>query len=231
MKVRFFIIFLIISFSTVITFAPNLYAGDLEDRVQNSLDVLNEIMSIPEKGIPYDLFEKCRAIAIFPHVVKGGFIICGGFGKGVICFHDVATGKWSPPAFFTLGGGSCGFQAGVQAIDLVLLIMTKRGLEGLLKSKVKLGGDIGVAAGPVGRRFEAGTDILLNAAIYSYSRTKGLFAGLSLEGATIIQDKDANRAFYGKELSARNIILEEKVVPPSVAQKLIKTLSKYSLNK
>ncbi|RLA94090.1 MAG: hypothetical protein DRG25_03245 [Deltaproteobacteria bacterium] len=229
MKTKSF--FVTILFSVSFLFTSLLYAGDLEDRVENSIAVLNEIMKIPEKGIPTDLFDRCSAIAIFPHVVKGGFIFGGRFGRGVISVHDKKTGKWSPPAFFTLGGGSYGFQVGVQAIDLVLLIMTKRGLEGLLKSKVTLGGDLGVAAGPVGRRTEAGIDILLKAEIFSYSRAKGIFAGISLEGATIFQDKDANRAFYGKELSAQEILLEGKAKPPLIAQTLINTLIKYSSRK
>lgn len=226
MKSHFFTVFITILFIFIPT--ASIFAGDLEDRVENSKDVLTEVMGIPEKGIPCNLLNKCWAIAIFPHVVKGGFIFGGKYGRGVMSSHDPATGRWSNPAFFTIVGGSYGFQAGVEAIDLVLLILTKRGVEGLLKSKIKLGGDISVAAGPVGRRFEAGTDILLKAEILSYSRTKGLFAGLSLEGATILPDKDANRTFYGKELSPRAILLEEKAKGTAIGQKLINTLKNYS---
>ena len=140
-------------------------ADELDERVENAQAVLTEIMDMPEKGIPYQLFDSCEAIAVIPHVVKAGFVIGGKYGKGVVSAKDKKTGKWSAPAFFTLAGGSYGFQAGVQAIDLVLLIMSERGLDGMLQSKVKLGADIGVAAGPVGRRAEAGTDLLLKAEI------------------------------------------------------------------
>ena len=187
-------------------------------------------MRIPEKGIPAELLNCCRAIAIFPNVLKGGFIFGVKGGKGIICAHDPENGTWSPPAFFTIGGGSWGLQIGAQSIDLVLVIMSKRGLDGLLTSKIKLGGDVGIAAGPVGRRAEAGIDLFLKAEILSYSRSKGLFAGLSLEGATIFQNQDSNRAFYGKELSARDILIDKKIVATSLAQKLINTLQKYSSN-
>jgi SH3 domain-containing YSC84-like protein 1 len=208
-------------------FSTACFAGKLETRVENSIDVLNEVMGIPEKGIPSDLLKSCRAVAIFPNVLKGAFIFGAKGGKGIICSHDPQTGTWSAPAFFTIGGGSWGLQIGAESIDLVLVIMTKRGLDSLLTSKVKLGGDIGVAAGPVGRRAEAGVDILLKAEILSYSRSKGLFAGLSLEGATIFQTEDANRAFYGKELSAREILIDKMIKPTPLGQKLINTLQKY----
>jgi len=228
MKTRIFSKFIILLSPVLIIFPSFLYAGELQERVKNARMVLNETMNIPDKGIPYDLFHKSRAIAIFPHVIKGGFVVGGKYGKGIISVHDEKTGMWSPPAFFSLVGGSYGLQAGVQAIDLVLLITTKRGFEGLLKSSVKLGVDIGIAAGPVGRRLEAGTDILLKAEILSYSRSKGLFAGISLEGATLIHNDDDNRIFYGKKLSARDILLEGKADPPPVAKTLITTLKDYS---
>lgn len=209
-------------------FSSACFAGKLETRVENSIDVVNEVMAIPEKGIPCDLLKHCRAIAIFPSVLKGAFIFGAQGGKGIICSHDPVTGKWSPPAFFTIGGGSWGLQVGAESIDLVLVIMTKRGLDSLLTSKVKLGGDVGVAAGPVGRRAEAGVDVLLRAEMLSYSRSKGLFAGLSLEGSTIFQNQDSNRAFYGEELSAREILIDNKVAPTPLGKKLITTLKKYS---
>ena len=209
-------------------FASPLRAGELEERVQNARVVLNQVMSIPDNGIPCDLFAKCKAVAVFPHVVKGAFILGGNFGRGIISVHNPDTGAWSPPALFTIAGGSLGFQAGIEAIDLVLLVMAQKGVDSLLKSKVKLGADIGVTAGPVGRRLEAGTDILLYSEIYSYSRSKGLFAGVSLEGATILEDQDANRALYGKEVSARDILLKGEIEPPAVAQGLINTLQRLS---
>jgi lipid-binding SYLF domain-containing protein len=209
-------------------FSTACLAGKLEERVKNSTDVINEIMGIPEKGIPSDLLKCCRAIAIFPSVLKGAFIFGAEGGKGIICAHDPETGTWSAPAFFTIGAGSWGLQIGAESIDLILVITSKRGLDSLLTSKFKLGGDIGIAAGPVGRRAEAGMDILLKAEILSYSRSKGLFAGLSLEGATIFQNQDANRAFYRRELSARDILIDKKIKPTPDGQKLIETLQKYS---
>ncbi|WP_435550587.1 lipid-binding SYLF domain-containing protein [Desulfobacterium sp. N47] len=150
----------------------------------------------------------------------------GNFGEGVVCARNARTGNWSPPAFFTVAGGSFGFQVGVESIDLVLLVMNKKGLDSILQSKVVLGGDISATAGPVGRTLEAGTDILLKSEIYSYSRTKGLFAGISLKGATIFANDDANRAFYGKELSARQITLEHDAKNiPQAAEKLVQILN------
>jgi SH3 domain-containing YSC84-like protein 1 len=226
LKINFFCI--VITLLCCCLFSAACFAGKLEERVENSTDVINEIMGIPEKGIPSDLLKCCRAVAIFPNVLKGGFIFGVKGGKGIICAHDPETGNWSAPAFFTIGGGSWGLQIGAESIDLVLVIMSKRGLDSLLTSKVKLGGDVGIAAGPVGRRAEAGVDIFLKAEILSYSRSKGLFAGLSLEGATIFQNQDANRAFYGKELSARDILIDKKIIPTPPGQKLIETLQKYS---
>jgi lipid-binding SYLF domain-containing protein len=226
MKNKFFSIF--ISLLCCFLFSVTCFAGKLEERVENSTDVINEIMGMPEKGIHSDLLKCCRAVAIFPNVLKGAFIFGAKGGKGIICAHDPETGNWSAPAFFTIGGGSWGLQIGAESIDLVLVIMSKRGLDSLLTSKVKLGGDVGIAAGPVGRRAEAGVDILLKAEMLSYSRSKGLFAGLSLEGATIFQNQDANRAFYGKELSARDILIDKKIKPTLPGQKLINTLQKYS---
>jgi len=225
-KINFFSI--LIALLCCFLFSVTCFAGKLETRVENSIDVLNEIMAIPEKGIPIDLLKRCRAVAIFPSVLKGAFIFGAQGGKGIICSHDPQTGQWSPPAFFTIGAGSWGLQIGGQSTDILLVIMTKRGLDSLLTTKVKLGGDIGVAAGPVGRRAEAGVDLLLRAEILSYSRSKGLFAGLSLEGATIFQNPDANRAFYGKELSGRDILIDKKIKPTPDGKKLINTLEKYS---
>jgi len=226
MKINFFSIFITLLFYFL--FSAACFAGKLEERVDNSNDVINEIMGIPEKGIPLDLLKHCRAIAIFPNVLKGAFIFGAEGGKGVICAHDPETGEWIPPAFFTIAGGSWGLQAGIESTDFVLVITSKRGLDGLLTSKVKLGGDIAIAAGPVGRNAEASMDLLLKAEILSYSRSKGLFAGLSLEGSTIFQNQDANRAFYGQELSARDILIDKKVKSTSLDQKLINTLQKYS---
>lgn len=206
--------------------SPFLHAGELDDRIDDSRLVLEEIMKIPEKGIPTSLLMDAHAILIFPHVLEGAFLVGGKFGKGILSSRTAEAGKWSPPAFFSIGGGSFGFQAGVQAIDLVLLVMNERGVKALLKSRVTLGGDIAVAAGPAGRKATAGTDALLRTEILSYSRSKGLFAGVSLDGAVIVEDKDANRALYGKDVTAREILIERKVssLPPA-GQQLMNTLS------
>lgn len=208
--------------------ASLVYAGELEDRIDDSRMVLEEVMKIPEKGIPSNLLMNAKAILIFPRVLKGAFMVGGKFGKGVLSSRDEDTGTWSPPAFFSIGGGSFGFQAGVQAIDLILLVMNQRGLDGLLKSKVTLGGDIAVAAGPVGRKATAKTDVLLKTEILSYSRSKGLFAGVSLNGSVVLADKDANRALYGKEVSAKEIVIDRKVTSPPIGKQLIATLKQFS---
>jgi lipid-binding SYLF domain-containing protein len=212
----------------LVAFAAPVAATKLGDRVQACEAVIKEIMSTPDGAVPDELLEKCKGIVIIPHVVKAGFIFGGNYGEGVVCARG-PKGTWSPPAFVTIGGGSWGFQAGVEAIDLVLVVMTDRGMESVLKSKVKLGADAGVAAGPVGRRVEAGTDVMLNAAIYSYSRTKGLFAGISLEGAVMNENDDAANAFYGKELSAKQILFEGMATNvPAVAKNLDETLDRLA---
>lgn len=212
--------------------STNLYAAsdpaELEKRIQNCNEVLAEIMQMPDKTIPTDLLSKCAAVAIFPYVIKGGFFVGARYGKGIVIAHDPKTGKWKAPAFFTLGGGSFGFQFGAQAIDLILVIMNKRGLEGLLKDKFTLGGDAAVAAGPVGRSASADTDLLLKAGIFSYSRSKGLFAGVALKGAAIMPDKGANRTYYGGPVDVKELLLGHKVIPPASSQELIKTLGKFS---
>ena len=209
----------------------NLYAESrekLETRIQNCNEVLNEIIQMPDKGIPTELLSKCAAVAIFPYVLKGGFFVGARYGKGVVLAHNSKSGQWKPPAFFTIGGGSFGFQFGAQAIDLILVIMNKRGLEGLLKDKFTLGADAAVAAGPVGRSVSADTDLLLNAGIFSYSRSKGFFAGVALKGAVIMPDKEANRSYYGGPVDAGEILLGDKIIPPASSRELIKTLKNFS---
>ncbi len=151
-------------------FNANLYAETiekLEARLNNCNEVVNEIMQMPDSAIPKDLLSKCAAVAVFPSVLKGGFFVGARYGRGVVLAHQPGSGNWKPPAFFTIGGGSFGFQFGAQAIDLILVIMNKRGLEGLLKDKFTLGGDAAVAAGPLGRSVSADTDLLLKAGIFS----------------------------------------------------------------
>ena len=209
----------------------NLYAADLqklEKRIQNCDEVINEIMQMPDKKIPKDLLSKCAAVAVFPYVLKGGFFVGARFGRGVVVAHDPKTGEWKPPAFFTIGGGSFGFQFGAQAIDLILVIMNKRGLEGLLKDKFTLGGDLALAAGPVGRAASADTDLLFKAGIFSYSRSKGLFAGVALKGAVIVQDKEANNTYYDGTVEVKEILFGDRLIAPASSKALIKTLKRFS---
>lgn len=191
--------------------------------VEESGTVLDEIQKMPEKCVPKDLLNKCVAIAVFPSTVSGGFIIGGKYGQGIIMARDTATDNWSAPAIFTMAGGSFGWQIGGQASDYVLVFTSKRSLEGLFQSKFKLGADAAISAGPVGRDASAATDAQLKGGIFSYSRSRGLFAGLSLEGAVVAFHKDANKALYGN-LSAREILIDDKAPMPRAADKILKVL-------
>ena len=200
-----------------------------EDRVQDSAQVLKEILNIPD-DIPQDLIDKAECLIILPSVKKGAFGIGGSYGRGVmICRggHHY-TGPWGPPALYALEGVSIGFQLGGQATDFVLLVMNARGAESLLGSKVKLGADASAAAGPKGRTAEGATDIVMKAEILSYSRNKGLFAGVSLEGSTLRSDGSANEKLYGRKLSAKEIIREGKVRVPVCARRLVRLLNQDS---
>jgi lipid-binding SYLF domain-containing protein len=178
------------------------------ERVRDAAKVLEEIMSTPEKAIPDAILENADAVAVFPSTVKGGFGIGVHRGRGIISARDPQTGTWSAPGFLTLTGGSFGAQIGAQAIDLVLVVMNERGLENLLRNEFKIGADASVAAGPVGRGAEASTDIQLRAEILSYSRARGLFAGVSLVGSAVQEDEDANMRFYGQPLRNPAIVTD-----------------------
>jgi len=190
--------------------------------------VLGDIQQMPDQGIPEDLMRSCQAIAIFPNTVSGGFIIGGKYGQGIIMARDPNTGKWSPPAVFTIAGGSFGWQIGGQATDFVLLIMSKRGVDGILGGKFKLGADAAVAAGPVGRAAEASIDLQLKSGILSYSRSRGLFAGAKLEGAIITEHWEADETIYGKSLSAKEILIRGEAHMPKAADGVLKVLNKYT---
>jgi len=208
-------------------------SGTEEDRVEQSGHVLKEILNIPE-GIPQDLLDKAECIIVLPSVKKAAFGVGASYGRGVmICRGGTSyTGRWGPPALYALEGGSIGFQIGGQATDFVLLVMNPAGARSLLKSKVKLGADASAAAGPKGRTATAATDVVMTAEILSYSRNKGLFAGVSLEGSTLRSDGSANRKLYGQELSARDIIRRGKVKTPACASELVAVLdSKSPTNK
>jgi SH3 domain-containing YSC84-like protein 1 len=194
----------------------------IDDRINESANVLKEILGMPD-GIPKDLLNRADCIVIYPSVKKAAFIVGGSYGRGLITCRKGPdfSGSWSAPAMFALEAGSFGFQIGAQATDFVLLIMNESGARSVMSSKVKLGGDASVAAGPVGRDAAAATDIVMKAEILSYSRAQGLFAGVSLEGSTLRSDDGANKALYGKELSAKEIVREGKVTPPASAKRLL----------
>jgi len=199
------------------------------DRVKESGVVLKEILNIPD-DIPQGLIDKAECLIILPSVKKGAFGIGGSYGRGVmICRSgEHYTGPWGAPALYALEGVSIGFQLGGQATDFVLLVMNAKGAESLLGSKVKLGADASAAAGPKGRTAEGATDIVMTAEILSYSRSKGLFAGVSLEGSTLRSDGSANEKLYGEKLSAKEIIREHKVKAPPSAAALIALLNRKS---
>jgi len=195
----------------------------LTARLQRAAEVLHELVGAPDQGIPKDLLSRAQAIAVFPDVLKGAFFFGGRLGDGVMSVRE-PDGSWSAPAFFAIGGGSWGLQIGGEVMDLVLVVMTRRGVESLLRSKVTLGLDLGIAAGPVGRRAEAATDIQLKADILSYSRSKGLFAGVSLEGSSIHPDDENDEQLYGHSYTAREILLERRATPPDAAKPFLNTL-------
>jgi lipid-binding SYLF domain-containing protein len=178
------------------------------ERVREAAVVLEEIMSTPEKAIPSAILEKAEAVAVFPSTIKGGFGIGVHRGRGILSARDRQTGTWSSPGFLTLTGGSFGAQIGAQAIDLVLVVMNERGLQNLVRNEFKIGADASVAAGPIGRGAEASTDIQLRAEILSYSRARGLFAGVSLVGSAIQEDEEANMRFYGAPRRNQQIVAE-----------------------
>src|SRR6266852_5333299 len=207
--------------------------GKEQERVKEAGDVLNEILNIPVY-IPPDLLDKAECVIILPSVKKGALGIGGSFGRGVMICRggEHYKGKWGAPALYALEGVSIGFQLGGQATDFVLLVMNPKGAESLLHSKVKLGADASAAAGPKGRTAEGATDIVMNAEILSYSRNKGLFAGISLEGSTLRSDGSANEKLYGKKLTAKEIIRGGKVGIPASAHQLVSLLdSKSPTNK
>jgi len=197
------------------------------DRAAEAANVLNEIMNIPENAIPEELMARAHGVAVIPHVVKGAFGIGGQWGKGLMSQRG-ENGSWSPPAFIEIGGGSFGLQIGVQASDIVLVFTDESGLKGLLKGKVKLGADASATAGPVGRKAEVGTDVLLRSGIFAYSRSKGLFAGIALDGSVISIDDDANRKVYGKDVAAEQILFGKGVRTNATVDLFMKTLQKVS---
>src|ERR1700745_3264056 len=195
---------------------------DTVDRLQKSVDVLHAIMTTPDKGIPEEVVSNAKCILVVPDLIKGGFIIGGKHGRGVATCRT--TDGWSAPAFVSVGGGSWGLQIGVEGGDLVMLVMNAQGFQHLLSSKFELTGEGSVAAGPVGRHASAGTDWKMNTEMLTYSRSKGVFAGLTLEGAVVEQDNDSTRAIYGKRMMFRSI-LSGKTTTPRSAEAFIRAVS------
>jgi lipid-binding SYLF domain-containing protein len=183
---------------------------DATERLDNATSVMHEIMGMPDKGIPEEVLEHAKCVSVIPHMVKGGLIFGAKGGKGVATCRT-ATG-WSAPAFITISGGSWGLQIGVEAVDVVLIIQNEKGMQRLLESNFQIGGDASAAAGPVGRHAEAGTDWKMDTEILTYSRAKGAFAGLTLEGASLRQDTDSRHAMYG-DVTTRALLLGEVPVP------------------
>jgi lipid-binding SYLF domain-containing protein len=211
--------------------APAFSANDEreEDRVKDAGEVMREILNIPD-DIPQDLLDKAECVVILPSVKKGAFGIGGSYGRGVMICRSGPhyTGPWGPPAMYALEGVSIGFQLGGQATDFVLLVMNPQGARSLLSSKVKLGADASAAAGPKGRTAEGATDVVMQAEILSYSRNRGLFAGISLEGSTLRSDGSANENLYGHKLDAKDIIVDHKVAIPPSAKDLVALLDAKS---
>jgi lipid-binding SYLF domain-containing protein len=202
---------------------------DENDRVENAGKVMVEILDIPD-DIPADTLQKAECVIILPSVLKAAFIVGGSYGRGVMTCRSGPDfkGRWSAPAMMALEGASVGFQIGGQATDFVLLVMNRRGAESILTSKVKLGADVAAAAGPKGRDAAAATDATLRAEVLSYSRSRGLFAGVSLEGSTLRPDGDGNGRLYGQGVSAKQIVIGSTIQPPASAKLLLSALDKKS---
>src|SRR5580692_4581750 len=212
--------------SVVGLFGTSAWAGsarqDSVDRLQSSVEVLHAIMATPDKGIPEEVLSNAKCILVVPNLIKGGFIIGGKHGRGVATCRT--SDGWSAPAFVSVGGGSWGLQIGVEGVDLVMLVMNDQGFQHLLSSKFELTGEGSVAAGPVGRHASAGTDWKMNTEMLTYSRSKGVFAGLTLEGAVVRQDDDSTRAIYGKNVEFRKV-LSGKAATPRSADAFLKAVS------
>ncbi len=228
MKTRLLPILLTLSAAMAITPVLAQKAEDEVKRINDATTVLEEIMSAADKAVPSSVMEKAEAIAVFPSLLKGGLGVGGQRGRGIISVRDKKAGGWSSPAFLTITGGSIGAQIGVQAIDLVLVINNQRGLVQLVKNQFKVGADASVAAGPVGRDASASTDIQMRAQILSYSRTRGLFAGVTLNGTTIRQDRDANERFYGTAYRTGQIVFDGMGGTPDAAKEWKAILAKYA---
>ena len=210
----------------VLTVCATAFAG--ESQLQKATNVVNEIMGAPDKGIPDELLERSVCVGIVPSEVKFALGIGGTYGRGVLVCRRGGNGAWGAPSMFTLGAASVGFQIGGKATDVVFLVMNPEGMKKLVQDSVKLGAELSAAAGPVGRSAEGATDAQLHAEILSYSRSRGLFAGASLDGAVVKQDRDDNEKLYGRKVSAKEILIEGTVRTPQAARRLDSALTKHS---
>lgn len=220
----------VLALGVLLSLSPASFADSpeqLDARIREARLVLGEIMASPDQSIPEELLARCKAIAIYPNVLKGGFIFGARFGRGVVLAKD-EKGQWGPVAFSTIGGGSWGLQIGGQMTDLIFVVMNDRGLNGLLSSNFTLGADASVAAGPVGRYSQAATDLSLRAGILSYSRSRGLFGGIALDGAVVTQDNNSNTAYYNKYVTSRDILTGGAVSVQPSSRDLVNSLSEYS---
>ena len=225
---------LIILFLFTLVAVIQIYPGDacatdeeLDSLLTECAIIFLEAAGVPE-GIPQRLLSDATAIALFPSTIKGAFLVGARYGEGVVLYRNPDTKEWSPPAFFTVSGASFGWQVGGQAIDLIFVIPTERGFEGMLKNKFNVGTNTALVVGPVGRNAELGTDIQLKGGIFTYSRSKGLFAGIGLKGLAITPDKKANRTYYGEDLTVRDILIHGKAEPSERAKELIETVSEFT---
>lgn len=220
----------LVAVACLILAAGVVYAQDLnkeQKRLEESGIVMQEVLNIPD-NIPHDLLEKAECVIVFPSVVKAAFIVGAEYGRGAMVCRtgEKFRGRWGAPAMYALEGGSFGFQIGGEATDLILLVMNDRGMESILSSKVKLGADASVAGGPKGRDASADTDGWMRAEILSYSRSRGLFAGVSLEGSTLRPDDDASEQVYGRAIKAKDIVRNENMTVPATGRQLVNVLQK-----
>jgi lipid-binding SYLF domain-containing protein len=210
-----------------LSFSPSAQTEEAR-RISEAVTVLTEIMGAGDQSVPRSIMQKAEGIAVFPSLIKGGLIVGGQRGRGILSVRDSTTGAWSSPAFLTITGGSLGAQIGAQAVDLLLVIQNRRGLEQLVGNQFKIGADASVAAGPVGRDASASTDIQMRAQILSYSRTRGLFAGVTLNGSTIRQDRDANDRLYGMGYRTGQIVFDGLGSAPAPVPEWKAVLERYS---
>ena len=222
----------ILTLLCLLLLSTSIFADKKEEveRAKKAAQAFREIMDAPDQAIPKEFLDRAYCVAVFPSVKKGGFVLGGQFGRGLISCRK-PNSEWSAPAYFTIGGGSFGLQIGAQAVDLVLLVMNEDGVNGLLKSKFEIGAGAAATAGPVGRNASASTDATLNAQILSYSRSKGLFAGLELKGSVLKEDEDANKDVYGRAVSARDLLEAGTIKTTTDVRIYPATLTKFSPRK